>query len=46
MQVKTWVAPLLFIIGLCMIAIGVWNSEAEIVLKKAAKICLECVGIG
>jgi hypothetical protein len=32
--------------ALAMIVIGVCNGEVGTVLKKAANICLECIGIG
>ncbi|MBR4314274.1 MAG: hypothetical protein IKP66_05125 [Lachnospiraceae bacterium] len=31
-------------IGLCVF--GIYSGEAEVVLKKAVMICLECCGIG
>ncbi|MCQ2081022.1 MAG: thioredoxin [Lachnospiraceae bacterium] len=29
-----------------MIIAGIYNDEASVVLKKAANICLECIGLG
>lgn len=37
---------LLLYVGVTMICFGVWRGEADTVLSKAIKICLECVGIG
>lgn len=37
---------LLLYVGVVMICFGVWRGEADTVLSKAIKICLECVGIG
>ena len=36
----------LLIAGISMLCFGVWRGEAETVLSKAIKLCLECVGIG
>ncbi|MDD6207123.1 MAG: CD1871A family CXXC motif-containing protein [Clostridiales bacterium] len=36
----------IMVLSLCMICIGVGRGEAEVVLKKAVNICLECIGIG
>lgn len=34
------------ITSLSFLGIGIWNEEFLIVLQKAVKICLECIGIG
>lgn len=39
-------AALIILISILMIAYGYTHGEAEVVLDKAIKICLECVGIG
>mgnify|MGYP004620175579 FL=1 len=36
----------LLICGAAMLCYGVWRGEAETVLSKAIRLCLECVGIG
>ena len=43
---KTAVQILLLVAGGVMAAYGVWRGEAALVLGKAIKVCLECVGIG
>lgn len=37
---------LLLTAGVAMAAYGAWRGEAALVLGKAIKLCLECVGIG
>ncbi len=37
---------IMLITGITMIGYGVTRGEAAIVLGKAIKLCLECVGIG
>ena len=36
----------LLICGAAMLCYGAWRGEAEAVLSKAIRLCLECVGIG
>ena len=36
----------LLITGITMVSYGVIRGEAAVVLGKAIKLCLECVGIG
>jgi len=44
---KTWSKPaLLALVGLIFIAIGATNGEVLVVLSKATRVCLECIGIG
>ncbi|MFR4977806.1 MAG: CD1871A family CXXC motif-containing protein [Butyricicoccus sp.] len=43
---KKFIAPLLLMLSAVMMIYGAWNGEAAIVLRKATKICLECIGIG
>ena len=37
---------LLIIIAVVMIVFGVMHGEVSIALRKAIKICLECIGLG
>lgn len=34
------------LIAAAFLAIGVWRGETEVVLRKAANICMECIGLG
>ncbi len=43
---KRFFQCLLLSAGVVMIYYGAWRGEADTVLSKAIKICLECVGIG
>ena len=36
----------LLVCGIVMLCYGAWRGEAETVLGKAIRLCLECVGIG
>ncbi len=41
-----WLPALLMALGAGLIVLGVWRGETVAVLRKAIRICLECVGIG
>ncbi len=43
---KAAAQAVLLIIGAAMLCFGLWRGEAAMVLSKAVKLCLECVGIG
>ena len=43
---RNWPALALAILGIAFIAIGVWRGEEQIVFRKAANICMECIGLG
>ncbi len=36
----------LILAGAALLSLGVWRGEALVVLQKAVRICLECIGIG
>lgn len=36
----------LLIVGVAMVYFGVMRGEADAVLAKAIRLCLECIGIG
>lgn len=36
----------LVVLGAGLMAFGLWRGEGLVVLKKAIRICLECIGIG
>ena len=43
---KAAAQAVLLIVGIAMLGFGAWRGEAAVVLSKAIKLCLECVGIG
>ena len=43
---KAGVHILFLLLGLAFLVCGVMRGEADTVLNKAIKLCLECVGIG
>lgn len=32
--------------GIALIVLGIFRGETAVVLKKAVRICLECIGVG
>ena len=47
MKIKKWLLPgCLLLAGAVMIVLGIVRGEHQIVLDKAIRICLECIGIG
>ncbi len=45
-KAKNLVQLALLVVGTGMVAYGAGRGEAAVVLGKAIKLCLECVGIG
>jgi hypothetical protein len=43
---RNWAAALLITLGAGMVAYGVARGEAVQVFQKAARVCLECIGLG
>ena len=43
---KAMIQMILLAVGAAMICYGAWRGEVQIVLSKAVRLCLECVGIG
>ena len=43
---KALAQSFLLFAGILMVGFGVWREEAETVLSKAIRLCMECVGIG
>ncbi len=41
-----WIRAVLLCVGIAFVVIGLATGEAGIVLDKAIRICLECIGIG
>lgn len=35
-----------FAVALAFICIGLANGEAAVVMRKAVRVCLECIGVG
>ena len=44
--VKPVVQVALLIVGIAMVCFGAMRGEADAVLAKAIRLCLECIGIG
>lgn len=43
---KKYLNKFIFIIGLVFLFSGIYRGEVKVVLEKAIRICLECIGIG
>ena len=41
-----WAGFLTVLLGLGLMAFGIYRGEMAVVLQKAINICLECIGIG
>lgn len=43
---KAMIQMILLALGAAMLCYGAWRGEMQVVLSKAVRLCLECVGIG
>ena len=46
MKAKQNIALIVFSGGFAFLLIGIFRGEVGVVLQKAIRICLECIGIG
>lgn len=46
MKTKPYIAVGVFLAGAALLLIGIFRGEPGIVLHKAVRICLECIGLG
>ena len=40
------IAILALVLGIVLVIAGIFRGEATVVLQKATRICMECIGIG
>jgi hypothetical protein len=45
-KTRVWPALAVFLIGFAFLVFGIWRGETAVVLQKAVRICLECIGLG
>lgn len=45
-RIPRWAGAGAAALGLAMMGFGAYRGEMAVVLAKAVKICLECIGIG
>ena len=43
---KAMIQVILLAVGAAMLCYGAWRGEVQVVLSKAVRLCLECVGLG
>ena len=43
---KAMIQVILLAVGAAMLCYGAWRGEVQVVLSKAVRLCLECMGIG
>lgn len=45
-KVRNLIRAAVLTVAVAMIVFGVTHGEVSIVLRKAVKVCLECIGLG
>ena len=43
---KTSIQAALLFLALILIAVGVYRGEPRVILNKAIRVCMECIGLG
>lgn len=43
---RIWITICMLLLGVALIGVGLSKKQEKSVLAKAARICMECVGIG
>jgi len=43
---KIIIPAVILLAGIIMMFFGIWRGEPQIILQKAIRVCLECIGIG
>lgn len=46
MKSKQYIALGVFLLGFAFMVLGIIRGEADVFLRKAVHVCLECIGIG
>ena len=46
MKPKQSVALGAFFVGFAFLVFGIFRGEVDVILQKAVRVCLECIGIG
>lgn len=36
----------LLLLGVALLALGIYRKECAVVMEKAVRLCMECIGIG
>ncbi|WP_318691479.1 CD1871A family CXXC motif-containing protein [Treponema sp.] len=45
-MIRKFVPFVILVLSVSLIVAGIFRQEAECVIEKATKICMECIGIG
>ena len=46
MNKRNVIGIVILIAGIALIAAGVFRGELDVILRKAAVVCMECIGLG